>query len=330
MRYRQALAARLPLILLMFIAFVVKAQSQLPGAEAKGEAKMPPAFPSFQQVLQLQVGLDRLGMSPGCIDGKFGPQTHEALRAWQRQQGLDDRGVWDKTVSNRFGGMADYLTTHVVTTNDLAGLAPVPKSWLERSAVPAMGYETLREKLAETFHAAEFLIEMLNPQLAWPTPPAGSVVVVPNGDSSRERLPMAARLEVNINRKFVEAFDGQDKLIAHFPCSIAQKVQKRPSGETTIVVAVSNPNYTFDPELFADDPEAASIHSKLIIPAGPNNLVGVAWIGLGLPGYGIHGTPLPEDVGHTASHGCFRLQNWNAQRLLKIVTVGLPVKNLVE
>jgi lipoprotein-anchoring transpeptidase ErfK/SrfK len=310
-------------------AIAASSQTRRPGAEATGGRDTGPVRSSpsraFHQILRLQVELDRLGFSPGCIDGKSGSQTTEALRAWQRQQGLRDRGAWDETVSNRFAGVTNYLADYVVTSGDLAGLAPVPKTWLEKSVVPAMAYETVREKLAEKFHAKESLLQLLNPKLEWPSPPAGSVVVVPNADSGQERLPKASRLEVNIDRKYIEAFDSQGRIIAHFPCSIAQKVEKRPRGETSIVVVAPNPNYTFDPELFADDPEVASIHSKLIIPPGPNNPVGVAWIGLGLPGYGMHGTPRPEDIGHTESHGCFRLQNWNAQRLIKIVSVGLPV-----
>ena len=35
----------------------------------------------------------------------------------------------------------------------------------------------------------------------------------------------------------------------------------------------------------------------------------------------IHGTPRPEDVGRTESHGCFRLSNWNAEHLLKLVAI---------
>jgi len=49
------------------------------------------------------------------------------------------------------------------------------------------------------------------------------------------------------------------------------------------------------------------------------------WLSLDKPGYGIHGTPKPEDVGRTESHGCFRLANWNAEYLLKLVSVGTPV-----
>jgi len=54
--------------------------------------------------------------------------------------------------------------------------------------------------------------------------------------------------------------------------------------------------------------------------------VGTAWIGLDKPGYGIHGTPKPEEVGRTESHGCFRLANWNAELLMRYVTVGTPVR----
>jgi lipoprotein-anchoring transpeptidase ErfK/SrfK len=56
--------------------------------------------------------------------------------------------------------------------------------------------------------------------------------------------------------------------------------------------------------------------------------VGVAWIGLDKTGYGIHGTPIPEQVGRTESHGCFRLANWDAEYLVKLVWIGMPV--LVE
>ena len=39
------------------------------------------------------------------------------------------------------------------------------------------------------------------------------------------------------------------------------------------------------------------------LPPGPNNLVGVLWMGLNKPGIGIHGTNNPETIGRAASHG---------------------------
>lgn len=124
----------------------------------------------------------------------------------------------------------------------------------------------------------------------------------------------------------MEAFNSENILLAHFPCSIAQRVEKRPVGEELHVAVVApNPNYTFDPAVFPESAEAQEIGRKLILQPGPNNPVGTVWIGLDKPGYGIHGTPHPEAVGRTESHGCFRLANWNAEYLLKLVTVGTPV-----
>ena len=92
--------------------------------------------------------------------------------------------------------------------------------------------------------------------------------------------------------------------------------------------AVAITEYLFDPALFAEDPDARSVSGKRVIAPGPNNPVGVAWLTLNRPGYGIHGTPHPEDIGKTESHGCFRLANWNARHLLQLVTLGTPVEVL--
>jgi len=67
------------------------------------------------------------------------------------------------------------------------------------------------------------------------------------------------------------------------------------------------------------------LNRKLIVPPGPNNPVGTVWIGLDKPGYGIHGTPRPEQVGRAESHGCFRLANWNAEYFSQLAWVGMPV-----
>ena len=139
----------------------------------------------------------------------------------------------------------------------------------------------------------------------------------------------AAFIRIFIGARLLEVFDADTNLLAHFPCSIAARVEKRPVGEPLqVAVTAPNPNYTFDPAVFPESAEARELGRKLVLQPGPNNPVGTAWIGLDKPGYGIHGTPRPEEVGRTESHGCFRLANWNAEYLLKLVGVGMPV--LVE
>jgi lipoprotein-anchoring transpeptidase ErfK/SrfK len=60
--------------------------------------------------------------------------------------------------------------------------------------------------------------------------------------------------------------------------------------------------------------------------AGPNGPVGVVWIDISKPHYGIHGTPEPGTVGHTTSHGCVRLTNWDALKLAAMVGKGTKVE----
>ena len=133
------------------------------------------------------------------------------------------------------------------------------------------------------------------------------------------------RLHIRLAEHELEGTDETGRVILHFPVSIARNVEKRPVGELQVTVVAPDPNYTFDPDVFPESAEAKELGRKLIIPPGPNNPVGVAWIGLDRPGYGIHGTPDPEKVGRTESHGCFRLANWDARTLLDLAWSGLPL-----
>jgi lipoprotein-anchoring transpeptidase ErfK/SrfK len=217
-------------------------------------------------------------------------------------------------------------TTATVTASDHAALTPYPSSWEARSRQSAMGYETIEEMMAERYHLYQAALRRINPSVQWPNPPERTILTVPNLNA--KRLPKLSKLTISLSEKTLQAFNANGQLVAHFPCSIAADKAKRPSGTLFVVVWAENPDYTFDPKLFADDPNAAHINRKLRIPPGPNNPVGVAWIGLDLPGYGIHGTPAPESISHTESHGCFRLTNWDAKKLVRAIYKNLPVEIL--
>jgi lipoprotein-anchoring transpeptidase ErfK/SrfK len=167
-------------------------------------------------------------------------------------------------------------------------------------------------------------VRSLNPEIDWIAVEAGTSLNVPAVD----RVTLSARaaqITIRLEARELEAFDAGGRIIAHFPVSIAKKVEKRPVGELRVTVVAPNPNYTFDPEVYPESPEAKQLGRKLIIPTGPNNPVGLAWIGLNLPGYGIHGTPDPEKVGRTESHGCFRLANWTPSRCSESCGPGCPL-----
>lgn len=73
-------------------------------------------------------------------------------------------------------------------------------------------------------------------------------------------------------------------------------------------------NYT---ALFWD---ADPANAKAIIARGPNNPVGVVWIVIDKPHYGIRGTPEPRPIDYSESHGCVHLTNWDATKLASLVT----------
>ena len=289
----------------------------------------PPVSAEFprpaKNLLEAQIALARRVISPGSIDGAIGSQTRAAIAAFQRSQKLVESRAPDTNTLSLLTLAAPLLTDYVVATNDLARLQPLGKTWLAKSQQSALDYETILELVAEKAHANPVLVQKLNPQVDWDDVAVGTAlkitdVVYPEPDEK------AAFVVIHLSEKFLEAFGTETNLLAHFPCSIAAKVEKRPVGELHVVVIAPNPNYTVNPELFPESAELQALGHKLVLPPGPNNPVGLAWIGLDKPGYGMHGTPSPEQIGHTESHGCFRLANWDAEYLVKLVWIGMPVE----
>lgn len=297
---------------------------------AAARTNHPPPEPPFsprpvQNVFEVQLALARLGISAGSLDGVVGLQTRAALSAFQARESIPVIGALDTATQMRLVLASPSFINYVVTTNDLARLQPLSDTWLGKSQQTALEYETILELVAEKTQSHPNLIRRLNPQLDWTNLVAGTAVKVPNVEKPLAR-GRAAFARIFVSAKTLQAFDENTNLLAHFPCSIARRVEKRPVGEALHVeVVAKDPNYTFDPDVFPESAEARKLKRKLVLPPGPNNPVGVAWIGLDKPGYGIHGTPRPEEVGRTESHGCFRLANWNAEHLLRLIWIGMPV-----
>ena len=285
-------------------------------------------FPrSPHDIFEAQVALARRVISPGAIDAALGSQTREAISVFQETENLPSTGELDDDTRNHLTLDTPLVTNYTVTTNDLDSLQPLGKTWLDKSEQSALAYETELQLVSEKFHSNPLLIERLNPDVIWTNLSAGTVLQVPDVNYP-DPDTKAAFVVIHLADRYLEAFDDQTNLILHFPCSIAAKVDKRPVGELHVIVVIQNPNYTVDPELFPESTELQSIGHKLVLPPGPKNPVGVAWVGLDKPGYGIHGTPNAEQVGRTESHGCFRLANWDAEYLSALVWVGMPVEVL--
>lgn len=297
-------------------------------APAPPETPAPEPGPPVTSWLEAQIELARRGFSCGSIDGAVGPKTRAALTAFQTQAGLTPTGELDADTRAQLTLRAPAYTEVVVMADDLAALQPLSPTWLGKSQQSALAYETALEALAERYHAHPALLRQLNPTLDWTSLAADAAVRVPA--VARARIAGSAeRIRISLAACTLEVFDAADRMLAHFPVSIGRTAEKRPSGELRVITVAADPNFTFDPAVFPESPEARELLAqgrKLILPPGPNNPVGVAWIGLDRPGYGIHGTPSPERVGRAESHGCFRLTNWDARTLLTLVRIGLLVQ----
>jgi len=290
------------------------------------------------KVLELQAGLDRAGYSCNTIDGVWGPKSSAALRAYCRDRKLRQPATPEEALAKYFPAADTGTFVRVrVRAEDIAALVDMPAAPEEKAALEHMGYASIRDMFAERGHMSKTAFDRLNAGLAGAPLKAGAEVVIPYFPSIAEELdawpkrdrpkgapvrPNAAEVRISLSRCEISAYDDEGKRLAFFPCSIAKSKSKLPAhGELEIVNRIPNPNYTYTPDAAVQGAKA----SRHIFPPGPRNPVGVAWLGLNLPGYGIHGTPSPESVGKPESHGCFRLSNWNAARLYAICPIGTKV-----
>lgn len=295
-------------------------------------------------VMKLQVMLDRLGFTPGVIDGHKGRSLTTALKGFQTARDTPATGEADAATAQLLDAYKDLPSTIDVTltTEDLAGpfVGPIPKDPAKEAELPAMGYADATEELAERYHTTPATLNALNGgtlSLA-----AGGVIKVPNVRPAASAYPesfkpewramltqlsvssdqpKAAKIVVDKSDAVLRVYDESDKLIAQFPATMGSKHDPLPIGSWKIQGTSYLPTYHYNPKLFWD---AKAGETKQTLKPGPNGPVGVVWMDLNKEHYGIHGTPTPETIGRTESHGCIRLTNWDAARLSMMVKPGTP------
>jgi len=113
-----------------------------------------------------------------------------------------------------------------------------------------------------------------------------------------------------------------EKLVAEFPITPGSKTLPAPIGVWKILGIATMPWFRHDEGVLMHGVRTDDFYN---IPPGPNNPVGILWMGLNKPGIGIHGTNNPETIGRASSHGCIRTANWDAARLKDLVSPGTTV-----
>jgi lipoprotein-anchoring transpeptidase ErfK/SrfK len=297
-----------------------------------------------QSILKVQVILDHLGFSPGVLDGKQGISLVAALKGFQESRGLPRTGKLDDATNQALRPYAAMQATRTLrlTADALSGpyVNPFPKDPEEQAKLPALGYRSPMEKLAEMFHTTPQVLMALNTPQTLLRP--GTPVVFPNAlpssraydaklpDHWRKTLndlnvdanqPQGAKVVVDKSDAVLRVLDKNGKLIAQFQATMGSTHDPLPIGTWKIQGADYNPKFHYNPKLFWDANKDAD---PAMLPPGPNGPVGVVWLDLSKPHYGIHGTPSPETIGRAESHGCIRLSNWDAARLALMVRPGTP------
>ena len=321
--------------LLFFYAFPLFAEEP---AMPDGEPVDIPDTLSENQLhaLALQSALDRHGFGVGLIDGVWGAKTQHAFADFCASHDFNitahGRNATDfqrlRAAELFLTNAAPLLLAFNVPDDLTPFIADTPTDWEEQAAVEKMLCRSLLDWIADTFQQHPTLTQRLNPHVTnWNAPGSNTVLRVVNArPASFKPSQKIDRIEINTSIFRLRALDAEGKILLSFPCSIARDKARVPTGELVIIALAPRPNFTFDPANYPDNPRAQEIGRKLILPPGPRNPVGVFWMSLSLPGFGIHGTPRPETIGNMESLGCFRLTNRDAHTLGNAARVGLPVR----
>lgn len=278
-------------------------------------------FPAYARA---QVMLNNLHASPGPIDGKSGKNFLKAIAAYQQIKGLPisgelDKATWDSLLKNQ---TTSAFGTYQITAQDLKGpyAKSIPRNYALQAKMPGLYYTRVSEMLGEKFHIDEDFLKQINPHTNFKK--VGETINVP---IVRNDLPQDVALIIaHKPARQLYLYNHSNQMIASFPATIGGSGTPSPKGTHKVVKVAPNPVYGYNPKNFVQ----GSNRQKLALPPGPNGPVGNMWIALSKPSFGIHGTPNPSLISKTASHGCIRLTNWDANDLGRKVQPGTVVKFL--
>ena len=256
---------------------------------------------------KLQALLNWNQSSVGHVDGYWGKNSRKAMQAFQKSRGLKvtdhlNDETWQALTNNKKLMSQPVLVSYKLSDADVnVKTTSIPAGAEAKAKLEGMYYESVSEALAEKFHMSEKYLKTLNPNAKFE---AGETITVYNPGNPNTKP--VSRVVADKATETLYAYDEQNNLVASYPTTVGSTETPSPSGTHKVEVKVHKPNYTYT----SDD------GNQVIIPPGPNNPVGIVWIGLSKPTYGIHGSLDPARISRQASSGCIRLTNWDALALL--------------
>lgn len=285
-------------------------------------------------VLRAQVLLDRAHFSSGVLNGQNSDNLATAVTFFQQANGLAPTGRLDSltyaALVQRIGPI-DGVVRVTLTDADVRGpYLWIPADVYEQAQLPCECYASALEMLDERFHTVTAVLLSLNPGVSFRHLHAGEQLWVPNVepfDATHPRFAPPAKpvalIAVHKRERYVQALAADGSIVFHFPTTVGSEYDPSPSGIYHVESVLWDPAFHYDPSLYSDVPDS---RPRATLAAGPNSPVGMVWIATTKAHVGIHGTPLPFQIGLNNSHGCIRLTNWDAARLAAAVHPGVPIK----
>ena len=305
--------------------------------------------PIIGEVFHAQVLLDTAGFPAGVIDGKKGISLTQAIKGFQEAKGLRVNGQLDGPTRQALLEQNRPSTRMIrLGEEDVSGpfVYPFPKKYEDQAKLKFLGYRNMLEKVAERYHTTPATIVALNgpDKLIGP----GQTLKLPNvvpqstdysgANDKQSQLLKMLNVEGNVPQGdfvVVDKSDGTLKvykgsppakgekpagaLLAQFPVTTGSGHDPLPLGTWKTTTYSFLPPFNFQPDLFWD---VSDDKAEQKLAPGPNGPVGVAWLDLTKEHYGIHGTPEPQTIGKTQSHGCLRMTNWDVLRLSQMMKPG--------
>lgn len=165
-------------------------------------------------------------------------------------------------------------------------------------------------------------VDPVAPLTAPPTTPLEIPLPTVSPNTSEMMVPSPAvtpveesiRLVVQRGKRRVVVYRGTT-VLAKYPIAVGKTGWETPIGDFKVLTKEENPIFK-------------SFKTGMIIGPGPDNPLGVRWIGIWTDGktqLGFHGTDEPELIGKAVSHGCIRMHNKDVVALYELVEMGTMV-----
>lgn len=315
--------------------------SEKPGAVAPAVSpaletsnRQPQTIPDQDTVARLQIYLDQNGFGPGKIDGRWSNFVQVALRRYHSSQGQPPTDEIDGNIREQLQKISPAYISYKIVPDDLRWVGAVPLQPAAMAKFKKIIYRSMLDFVAERFHTDAEFLRRLNPGRNLKALKPGKDVRVPNIQPFQIETVQAVpdlpsrpefsqrRIKIDTKVRSLDLVDGT-RILSSFPITPGSKALPAPIGTWNIVKVTTMPIFRWDKAMLMHGRRSDEYHT---IPPGPRNPVGVVWIGLNKKGIGIHGTDHPETIGRASSHGCIRLANWDAIRLVNQVTTGMIVE----